>query len=262
MKLVRGNLDAKVKLTQAEILVESSVDKTKQPSLFYKSPNSGRPLLVGLHTWSYDRFNQIDNMLPYAEAYDFNLLLPNFRGANLASNPECKDACGSLKAKSDIRDAICYVLSNYDIDKENVFLLGASGGGHMSLMMAGFCPEYFKAIGAFVPISDLERWKSESPRYADAVDACCGDEMEMLNRSPINYIDTIATANLKIFHGKYDHIVPVQQSIDFFNELNAKYPKSRVFFDVFDGGHEMDMEQAMYWINSQYTEKETEEVTG
>lgn len=262
MKAVRINLEAKVKMEQSEILVKSSVDGTKQPSLFYKSPNSGRPLLVGLHTWSYDRFNQIDNMLPYAEAYDFNLLLPEFRGPNTTSNPNCTKACGSVEAKSDIRDAIDYVLANYDIDKENVFLLGASGGGHMALMMAGFCPEYFKAIGSFVPISDLERWKGESPRYADHVDACCGNEMEMLNRSPINYIDTIATANLKIFHGKYDHIVPAQQSIDFFNELNEKYPKSRVFLDIFDGGHEMDMEQAFYWINSQYNEESSEEVTG
>lgn len=262
MKSIRGNLEAKVKLEQSEIFVKSSVDGTAQPSLFYKSPNANRPLLVGLHTWSYDRFNQVENMVPYAEMYDFNLLLPEFRGANLASNPNCAKACGSLEAKCDIRDAIDYAIQNYDIDQKNVFLLGASGGGHMALMMAGFCPEYFKAIGSFVPISNLERWKVESPRYAAAVDACCGDVAEMLLRSPINYINKIATANLKIFHGKYDPIVPVQQSIDFFNALNAKYPKASVFLDIFDGGHEMDMIQALYWINSQYNEAVSQEVTG
>lgn len=36
------------------------------------------------------------------------------------------------------------------------FLLGLSGGGHMSFLMAGFCPEYFKAIGTYVPITDLK----------------------------------------------------------------------------------------------------------
>ncbi len=262
MKCTSESFDKKVTLNQTEILVKSSVDGTLQPSLFYKSPNDGRPLLVGLHTWSYDRFNQVDNMVPVAEQYDFNLLLPEFRGPNLASNPNCTKACGSREAKSDIRDAIDYVLENYNVDKDNIFLLGASGGGHMSLMMAGYIPEYFKAIASFVPISDLARWKVESPRYASAVDACCENADEMLLRSPINYIDKIATANLKIFHGKYDHIVPVQQSIDFFNELNAKYPKSRVFLDIFDGGHEMDLLQAMYWINSQYIVEEAEEVTG
>jgi hypothetical protein len=72
---------------QKEIWVTSSLDKTMQPSLFYKSESKEkRPLLVGLHTWSYDRFNQIENMLPYAKKYDFNLLLPEFRGPNTRNN--------------------------------------------------------------------------------------------------------------------------------------------------------------------------------
>ena len=262
MKCINEELEAKVKLSYTEILIKSSIDGTMQPSLFYESPNKNRPLLVGLHTWSYDRFNQVENMLPAAEKYDFNLLLPDFRGANIMSNSNCKDACGSLKAKQDICDAIDYVLANYNIDKENVFLLGASGGGHMSLLMAGFCPEYFKAIAAFVPIADLAKWIDENPKYREHVIACCCDADEMKSRSPITYLDKIATANIKIFHGKYDRSVPVSQSINFFNELNAKYPESHVFLDIFDGGHEMDMKEAMYWINSQYNREEVIDVTG
>ena len=97
-------------MLQTEILVRSTVDGTMQPSLFYQSSNPGRPLLVGLHTWSYDRFNQIENMLPYAEKYDFNLLLPEFRGPNLVSNPQKTLACASVEAKTDIKDAIDHVL--------------------------------------------------------------------------------------------------------------------------------------------------------
>ena len=71
-------------MEQREILVKSRLDSSMQPSLFYKSETSEkRPLLVGLHTWSHDRYNQINNMLPYAQKYDFNLLLPEFRGDNL-----------------------------------------------------------------------------------------------------------------------------------------------------------------------------------
>ena len=70
-------------MEQQEIYIKSTLDGTLQPSLFYKSTSAQkRPLLVGLHTWSFDRFNQIHNMLPMAEKYDFNLLLPEFRGAN------------------------------------------------------------------------------------------------------------------------------------------------------------------------------------
>ena len=62
-------------MIQEEILIKSTLDGTMQPSLFYKSGSKNRPLLVGLHTWSFDRFNQIGNMLPLAEKNDFNLLL-------------------------------------------------------------------------------------------------------------------------------------------------------------------------------------------
>ena len=225
-----------------------------QPSLFYKSETcEKRLLLVGLHTWSYDRFNQINNMLPYAEKYDFNLLLPEFRGNNLKTNPNSTQACGSEFAKQDIKDAIDYIIANENIDKDNIFLLGLSGGGHMSLLMAGFCPEYFKAIGAYVPITDLEKWTNQNANYRDHVLACCSnDAKEMKKRSPFNYIENIAKANLEIFHGKFDPVVPASQSIELYESIMLKYPDARVFFDIFDCGHEIDMETAMYWIMSQY----------
>lgn len=250
-------------MIQREITIKSSLDGTMQPSLFYKSDSAEkRPLLVGLHTWSFDRFNQIDNMLPYAEKYDFNLLMPEFRGPNLPSNPNCNLACGSDFAKQDIKDAIDYAVENENVDSDNIFLLGMSGGGHMALMMAGFCPEYFKAIGAYVPITDMVRWAEDSEKYRPHIIACCGDETEMIRRSPVTYIDEIAKANLKIFHGKFDGIVPVTQSIEFYNLMMEKHPKSRVFLDIFDGTHQIDMEEAMYWIISQYNPKEKTIVTG
>ncbi len=251
-------------MEQREIRIRSSMDGTLQPSLFYKSTSSGkRPLLVGLHTWSFDRFNQIKNMLPVAEKYDFHLLLPEFRGKNLKSNPHCTFACGSEYAKQDIKDAIDHLLEKEEIDRENIFLLGLSGGGHMALLMAGFCPEYFKAIAAYVPITDLARWTKENPNYASHVSACCSNDTdEMLKRSPITYLDSIAKANLKIFHGKKDPIVPVSHSMTFYNAITEKYPNASVYLDIFDGGHEIDMQTAEYWIMSQYKKADKTKITG
>jgi len=246
-------------MEQQEIFIQSTLDGTMQPSLFYKSKSKEkRPLLVGLHTWSFDRFNQIGNMLPLCEKYDFNLLLPEFRGANLYTNPNCQTACGSDLAKQDIQDAIDYLTENDWVDRDNIFLLGLSGGGHMALLMAGKCPEYFKAIGAFVPITNLTKWVKENLKYAPHVLACCQSEDEMRKRSPITYIDTIAKANLKIFHGKADPVVPVTHSITLFNAIMDQYPTATVYLDVFDGGHEIDMQTAAYWIMSQY--KPTEKI--
>ena len=249
-------------MVQEEIYVKSSIDGSSEPSLFFRASKPGRPLLVGLHTWSFGRSNPVKLMLPYAEKYDFNLLCPEFRGSNLVKNPRCTEACGSMLARMDIKDAIDKVVAEYDIDRDNIFLLGLSGGGHMALMMAGLIPEYFKAIGSFVPICDLAKWAVENANYRPHILACCGTEEEMLRRSPVSYIDKIATANLKIFHGKYDSCVPVTQSMALYDMVFKKDPRARVFLDIFDGGHEIDMKTAMYWLLSQYKGEEKTAITG
>lgn len=250
-------------MEQKELWIESTLDGTKQPSLFYQASGAQkRPLLVGLHTWSFDRFNQVNNLVPIAQEYNFNLLLPEFRGKNLNTNPICTEACGSELARRDIKDAIDHVIANYGADPDNVFLFGCSGGGHMALMMAGLCPEYFRSVAAFVPISNLKDWTQQNKGYAHHVAACCGSEEEMLRRSPVSYMENIAKSNTKIFHGKNDSVVPVRQSITFYNDLLAKYPDARVYLDIFDGGHEIDFTLFKHWMLTQYEKYEKKEVTG
>ena len=226
-----------------ELQIPSS-DGTLQPSLFYEAA-PGSPLLVGLHTWSYDRFNQVDNMLPLAKKNGWHLLLPEFRGPNLEDNPHCREACGSPLARRDILDAIRFVASHYAIDNGNVLLAGASGGGHMALLVAAEAPEMFRAVCSFVPITDLAAWRTENPGYAGAVDACCGgDEGVMRERSPIAHIGGLAHANIKIFSGKWDGVVPCRQGLDLYTRLTAAHPDAHVYFEVFDGGHEMRLDDA------------------
>ena len=162
-----------------EIQVQSTLDGTLQPSLFFRpEANVPVPLVVGLHTWSYDRFNQADNYLPLCRKYGWALLLPEFRGPNLASNPHCHDACGSLKARRDILDAVDHVLRTSAIDYENVFLLGCSGGGHAALLTAEDAPEAFRAVDVWCPVSDLTAWHAHLTEtqlhYVHDMEACLG----------------------------------------------------------------------------------------
>lgn len=236
-----------------EILIRSTLDGTAQPSLWRRAASAEkRPLLVGLHTWSYDRFNQVNELLPLAEKYDLNLILPEFRGPNLESNPQRSLACGSVYAMQDIRDAAEWAIREQGADPERAYLYGASGGGHMALMMAGYCPDLFTAVAAFVPITDLKKWAEQNAHYRPHILACCGgDEEEMAKRSPMSHIDWIAEANVKIFHGKYDPSVPCTHSVELYRAVSEKYPRSRVFLDIFDGGHETDEAAAMHWFLSQ-----------
>ena len=67
---------------------------------------------------------------------------------------------------------------------------------------------------------------------------------------------------MELFHGKYDPSVPVSHSIDFFIRMMEKHPYARTYLDIFDGGREIDMEAAMYWLLSQYHRTERTAVTG
>lgn len=250
-------------MKETEFFVTSKLDGTSQPSLFFSAEKKGRPLIVGLHTWSCERHNQIQKLLPLAEKLDFNLLLPEFRGPNLKTNPKPTEACGSELAKADIIESLDYALEHFDVDAENVFLIGGSGGGHMALLMAGYAPERFKAIASIVPITDLTKWVDQNPNYTEHIIACTsGDRAEMLTRSPISYIDKIAEANLKIFHGKWDRSVPVAHSIDFYNELISRHPRATVYLDIFDGGHEMCIGEIELFITKQYNKKPVDSLTG
>ena len=253
-----------------EINVISTKDQTLQPSLFFESPQKGQPLLVGLHTWSADRFNQKGKLLPLTEKLGWNLLLPEFRGANLEKNPNCTDACGSLKAKQDIIDTVDYVKQNYNIDENNIFLLGASGGGHMALLMAGYAPEYWRAVGAFVPVVDLKKWHEENENYRSSIEVCLGGapseatESEYNYRSPINHISEISKANLKIFSGKWDPVIPCHHGLDIYNSIFQSYPEANIYFEMFDGKHEMPLDMAEKWLCSQIygNKNNNEQVTG
>jgi len=250
-------------MKREDIYVKSSLDGTMQPSIYFDCGEEKRPLIVGLHTWSYHRENQIEVLLPFAEEQKFNLLLPEFRGPNLTTNPERKKACGSIYAKTDIKEAIDYIKETRSIDEKNIFLIGGSGGGHMALMMAGFIPEYFRAIASFVPICDLKMWHEQSDEYREHIAACTdGSEEEMYDRSPVKYVDTIAKANVKVFHGKWDNSVPVIHSITLFNQMMQKHPTARFFLDIFDGGHQFIYILCKTWILSQYQGGDMSQVTG
>ena len=245
-----------------ELLIKSSIDGTMQPSLFYFA-GEDKPLVIGLHTWSFDRYNQVENMLPYAKKYGWNLLLPDFRGKNKAENPNPVDACGSLKAKQDVIDAIQFVEEKYNTDSNNRFVIGGSGGGHMALLMAGYRPEMFKCVVSYVPITDISDWyyekKADSSKfkgYSDDLYVCTGNKTpeeapdEYAFRSPMSYIDEIAKTTVKICHGKYDPSVPVTHSLKFFLEMQKRHPESKTFLEIFDGGHQIKLAEAFEWVES------------
>lgn len=245
----------------SEILVKSSVDGTMQPSLFW-CPETGKPvpLVVGLHPWSHTRFYPIalDRYFPLAQEYGFALLLPDFRGPNLPTNPNAVAglACGSTTARADIFDAIEDVASRFPVDRANIFLLGTSGGGHMSLLCAETRPELFRAVDVWCPVTDIARWYDHVSackyKYKGDIEACLGgtpaekpEETDF--RSPSANPAPLAGTTVSIHHGRRDPIVPYVHSLDLARKL-AEIMPDRFFFEIFDGVHESFNRHSFEWF--------------
>ena len=224
-----------------EILYDCKLDKTRQPAMFRQSEGSEpRPLLVGLHTWSYDHTSHYEKYWEYCEQNNWNFIFPEFRGPNWL--PE---ACGSDFVVSDLEDAVRFVCGNANVDKKRIYLCGGSGGGHCSLLLAARRPDLWTAVSSWCPISDIGCWHEQSIAlkhgYYKHIESACGGNPETdaaarkqaTLRSPVNWLINAADLPLAINCGIHDghgrHSVPVDQSILAFNVLAR--PEDRIAWD-------------------------------
>jgi pimeloyl-ACP methyl ester carboxylesterase len=120
------------------------------------------------------------------------------------------------------------------VDASRIYLIGGSGGGHMSLVMAARAPDLWAGVSAWVPISDLFAWHAESKtrknNYAKMLEQSCGGapgpatEAEYRHRSPLFHLAAAKGVPLDINTGIHDgHTgsVPVSHSLRAFNVLAA-----------------------------------------
>lgn len=221
----------------------ASVDDSMQPMLIYRaSSKEKRPLLVALHTWSND-YKQAGGQTLFARwamEYDWHFIHPHFRGPN--RTPE---ACGSEKVVQDISDAVAYAQERWSVDENRIYLIGSSGGGHASLLMAGRRPDLWAGVSAWVPISDIRAWweqKSvQDSRYARDIENAIGgrpDENataaeECVKRSPLSYLEQARGVNLDINAGVQDGrkgSVPFTHSLHAFNAVVPEGDKVNLEF--------------------------------
>jgi pimeloyl-ACP methyl ester carboxylesterase len=191
-------------------------------------PGPAVPLLVFLHTWS-GSIEQAPALSGLAKQRGWVMIAPAFRGPN--NRPE---ACASDLASQDILDAVEYAKAHARIDTNRIYLVGGSGGGHMSLVMAARTPDLWAGVSAWVPISDLTAWHAESSarknNYAKMIEQCCGGkpgpatEAQYRHRSPLFHLTAAKGVPLDINTGIHDgHTgsVPVSHSLLAFNVLAA-----------------------------------------
>ncbi|MCD4655680.1 prolyl oligopeptidase family serine peptidase [bacterium] len=159
-----------------KVSIVSSLDLSFQPALFFDPGNATpKPLLVALHTWS-SHYDQGGGEVAYARwciENDWVFIHPHFRGPNNNSK-----ALGSEYVVSDILDAVNYAKKTANIDEKRIYLIGASGGGHAALLLAGRAPKIWAAVSTWCPIYDINQWWQEktleNSQYAKQMAAACG----------------------------------------------------------------------------------------
>ena len=217
-----------------EVRIRSSKDGAQQKAMIYVPPEARleggapAPLLVALHTWSGDyRQGTGQAYLKECQRRKWVMVHPDFRGPN--KRPQ---ACGSDLAVRDVLDAAAYAREHARVDERRIYLVGASGGGYMALVMAHRAPTLWAGVSAWVPISDLAAWhgqcKAAKRGYYKHVEAACGGspgpatEAEYRTRSPLFHLAAAKGVALDINAGIHDgHTgsVPVSHTLLAFNVL-------------------------------------------
>lgn len=211
-----------------EVSIESPYDKKVQKAYFYPAKSTDpQPLVVSLHTWG-TTYKKLDPVLSSnAVKHDWNYIFPDFRGVN--NSPE---AVGSEMSLSDINDAIGYCIENSNVDFDNIFIVGGSGGAYAALCFYSSTKYNINSYIAWSPITDLIAWHDQSlvrgTRYANDIKAATqsADELnvnEAKKRSPL-YRDFPQTdSKFYLFSGYHDGAdqgpVPLSHTLDFYNKF-------------------------------------------
>lgn len=216
-----------------KVQIKSSLDNKLQNAYFYKTTNTEKtPLVVSLHSWAGD-YTQYDvGVADLVIKKDFNYIYPNFRGRN--DNP---DACASDLAISDINDAIQFAIDNGNVDQDNIFVIGGSGGAHATLSFYPKTKHRIKAYIAWNPITDLIEWfhqsKNRNSRYSDDILKVTHIDSEsefnerlIKERSPIHQRTPQTNSDIHLFAGYHDgykgsveNPVPITHTLNYFNKL-------------------------------------------
>ncbi len=221
----------------------SPLDSEVQKLLYWApetAKNSATPVFIFLHSWSSDYQQDNSKWLSECVRHEWIWIHPDFRGIN-----QTPKACGSKFARQDILDALQFARQQWNIDNERVYIAGVSGGGHMSLLMAGHHPDQFSAVSSWVGPMDLAEWhrfhtKDGKPqKYAQMIEASFGGppgtakeiDDDYRDRSPLFQLSNTGTLPISIWAGVQDgHTgsVPISHSLKSFNAIAKAHGDSEV----------------------------------
>ena len=168
------------------------------------------PGIIVLHGWAEKGIHgapRVEGVARRLSEQGYVTLALSMRGW---SPSEGHEDCG-LKQPDDVAKAADWLLSLPNVGPDHVGVIGFSQGGQVALLAAARSSR-IKAVAAFYPVTDIERWR-ETTSHPVIRDYYIPRVCEMgKSRSPI-HVATRINAQVLLVHGDRDTRVPTEQSV-------------------------------------------------
>ena len=211
-------------------------------------PDERDPAIVVLHGWLDPGVNGADmvSIVAWHLAREgYVTLALSMRGWPDTGG---EDDCGG-KQPFDVVAATRWLSRQPGVDPDRIGVLGFSQGGQVALLAAALTRK-IKAVVAFFPVTDLDRW-GKTRRAADTkggyVSDVCTKGLGLKAKSPITAACAIHAPTLLI-HGDHDTRVPMDQSLEMAKAMLDCGKK--VQFQLVQGGGHMLKKGHKGWIEA------------
>ncbi|CAL4075067.1 unnamed protein product, partial [Meganyctiphanes norvegica] len=212
-------------------------------SVIYVGPStldpgsSKRPLICWPHGGPHSTLvNAYSPLAAFFVRLGYSIVFTNFRGS-LGFGQDGVDALPGYVGNTDVSDVHkgtleCIKRFNSVVDENNVFLFGGSHGGFLVTHLAAQHPNFYKAVAARNPVTDLGTMSSITDirewTFVEAGEdfkhsSVCGpaELTKMYHMSPISLIDSVKIPVMLLI-GKNDRRVPPSQGINYYKMLCAR----------------------------------------
>lgn len=223
-----GNEDIDIEI-QTMHATYPSFDGLDVPYYLYEQKGSQRETAIHVHggpeSQARPEFNELYYKL-YKEGYQ--IAVPNIRGSTGYSkfyigldNQEKR-----MDAAKDVVALRQHLIDHHQSDKDNIFIMGRSYGGFMTLLLITQFPKLWKGAVDIVGISHFTTLLSNTPAWRREQRSheygFIGEHDEFMQCiAPLNNTQRIRTP-LRIFHSHHDVRVPFSESVQMYEKMTEE----------------------------------------
>lgn len=136
------------------------------------NPGTPTPLVVFAHGRYGTRLDGITVYGAAANAKGWLLASPEMHGRwRPEPNPPGAFAYASLESQYDVIGAVRYMLANYNVKRDQIYLVGYSMGGQVASVTGAKYPDVFAKLFIHKAPSDMTAWYSEQVSYYGSANA-------------------------------------------------------------------------------------------